>query len=98
MLASLQGLDRSLLLLITAPLGWRERRKHPETATCSRDGMSSRTVGSHEAVGSAQVAKSTEAELLAMSSITCRACREMPQDIIYSNQPLLKKFCCLKIP
>lgn len=60
--------------------------------------MSSRSVDSHEAVGSAQVAKATEAELLAMLSITCRACREIPQDIVYSNQPLLKKFCRLKIP
>lgn len=95
MLAPLQGLDRSLLLLIKTLLKWRGRKRCPETATWFWNKMSNRTGGSHEAVGCAQVAKATEAELLAMPSITCR---EMPRDIIYSNQPPLKKFCCLKIP
>lgn len=46
------------------------------------------------AVGSAQVAKATEAELLLMP----RACRDRAQHVMYSNQPLLKAFCRLKIP
>lgn len=39
MLASLRGLDRSLLLLVKVLLGWRGRRRHPEMAMFSgRDG------------------------------------------------------------
>ena len=75
-----------------------EREEEMSRKSCFQDGMSSRTMCLHEAVGSAQVAKATEAELLAIPGITCRACKEMPQDIVYSNQPPLKKFCCLKIP